>query len=108
MQNKKRQKNLLRIVKARRKRYVKSLYSCLLIVYIIIIFDQDDGSDTFNISPEEVVRRLRAKGQPIRLFGESDKDRKTRLRALELIEERTEVSDLFNFIISETFHFFLF
>ncbi|RGB31398.1 Prp18-domain-containing protein [Rhizophagus diaphanus] len=52
--------------------------------------EEYDGSDTFSISPEEVVRRLRAKGQPIRLFGESDKDRKTRLRALELIEERTE------------------
>lgn len=31
---------------------------------------------------------MRAKGQPIRLFGESDKDRRLRLRALELIEER--------------------
>lgn len=28
------------------------------------------------------------KGQPIRLFGESDKDRRLRLRALELIEEK--------------------
>jgi len=52
--------------------------------------EEGDGSDTFNISPEEAVRRLRAKGQPIILFGESDKDRRTRLRALELIEERTE------------------
>ncbi|TFY74520.1 hypothetical protein EWM64_g9493 [Hericium alpestre] len=43
---------------------------------------------TFNISNEETIRRLRAKGQPIRLFGESDKDRRLRLRALELIEER--------------------
>jgi len=34
------------------------------------------------------VRRLRAKGQPIRLFGESDKERRLRLRALELIEEK--------------------
>ncbi|KAE8213797.1 hypothetical protein CF327_g2729 [Tilletia walkeri] len=42
----------------------------------------------FNISPEEAIRRLRAKGQPIRLFGESDKDRRLRLRALELLEER--------------------
>lgn len=42
----------------------------------------------FNISNEEVIRRLRQKGQPIRLFGESDKDRRLRLRALELIEER--------------------
>ncbi|KAI6037661.1 Prp18 domain-containing protein [Pisolithus marmoratus] len=31
---------------------------------------------------------LRAKGQPIRLFGESDKDRRLRLRALELLEEK--------------------
>ncbi|KZT65858.1 Prp18-domain-containing protein [Daedalea quercina L-15889] len=42
----------------------------------------------FNISNEETVRRLRAKGQPVRLFGESDKDRRVRLRALELIEEK--------------------
>ncbi|KAI0636169.1 pre-mRNA splicing factor [Trametes polyzona] len=47
-----------------------------------------DSSLSFNISNEETVRRLRAKGQPIRLFGESDKDRRLRLRALELIEEK--------------------
>ncbi|KAL4074976.1 Prp18 domain-containing protein [Scleroderma yunnanense] len=41
---------------------------------------------SFNISNEETIRRLRAKGQPIRLFGESDKDRRLRLRALELLE----------------------
>lgn len=45
-------------------------------------------STTFNISNEEAIRRLRAKGQPIRLFGESDRDRRLRLRALELIEEK--------------------
>lgn len=43
---------------------------------------------SFNISNEETIRRLRAKGQPIRLFGEADKDRRLRLRALELIEEK--------------------
>ncbi|KAF9067208.1 Prp18-domain-containing protein [Rhodocollybia butyracea] len=43
---------------------------------------------SFNISNEETVRRLRSKGQPIRLFAESDKDRRLRLRALELIEEK--------------------
>ena len=43
---------------------------------------------SFNISNEETVRRLRAKGQPIRLFAESDRDRRLRLRALELIEEK--------------------
>ncbi|KAG6825555.1 hypothetical protein H0H92_003273 [Tricholoma furcatifolium] len=45
-------------------------------------------SSLFNISNEETIRRLRAKGQPIRLFGESDKERRLRLRALELIEEK--------------------
>jgi pre-mRNA-splicing factor 18 len=47
-----------------------------------------NASVAFNISNEETIRRLRAKGQPIRLFGESDKDRRLRLRALELIEEK--------------------
>lgn len=42
----------------------------------------------FNISNDETIRRLRLKGQPIRLFGETDKERRLRLRALELIEER--------------------
>jgi pre-mRNA-splicing factor 18 len=46
--------------------------------------------EVFNIPNEEAVRRLRGKGQPIRLFAESDKERRLRLRALELIEERTE------------------
>ncbi|CAK5268772.1 unnamed protein product [Mycena citricolor] len=45
-------------------------------------------AESFNISNEETIRRLRAKGQPIRLFGESDKERRLRLRALELIEEK--------------------
>ncbi|CAG8533629.1 1543_t:CDS:2 [Paraglomus occultum] len=49
-----------------------------------------NSSDTLNIAVDEVVRRLRAKGQPIRLFGETDEERKIRLRALEVIEERTE------------------
>jgi pre-mRNA-splicing factor 18 len=46
-------------------------------------------SETFNISNEECIRRLRSKGQPIRLFGESDKERRLRLRALELQEKTT-------------------
>jgi pre-mRNA-splicing factor 18 len=45
--------------------------------------------EAFNISNSEAIRRLRNKGQPIRLFGESDSERRLRLRALELIEERT-------------------
>lgn len=46
--------------------------------------------EAFNVSNEEAVRRLRSRGQPVRLFGESDKERRLRLRALQLIEERTE------------------
>lgn len=42
------------------------------------------------MSNEETTRRLRVKGQPIRLFGESDRERRLRLRALELIEERDQ------------------
>ncbi|KAK4517919.1 uncharacterized protein ATC70_001268 [Mucor velutinosus] len=43
--------------------------------------------EAFNISREECVRRLRAMGQPIRLFAETDKQCKVRLRALELMNE---------------------
>ncbi|EGN98997.1 hypothetical protein SERLA73DRAFT_181777 [Serpula lacrymans var. lacrymans S7.3] len=50
--------------------------------------DSPKPESSFNISNEETIRRLRAKGQPIRLFGESDKERRLRLRALELIEEK--------------------
>ncbi|UZJ51125.1 hypothetical protein CBS101457_000445 [Exobasidium rhododendri] len=46
--------------------------------------------ETFNISTSEAIRRLRSKGEPIRLFGESDKERRLRLRALELIEGKGE------------------
>ncbi|QRW04380.1 pre-mRNA-splicing factor 18 [Ceratobasidium sp. AG-Ba] len=46
--------------------------------------------EAFNISNEEAIRRLRLKGQPIRLFAETDRERRLRLRALELIEERGE------------------
>ncbi|KAJ7158926.1 Prp18 domain-containing protein [Mycena filopes] len=47
-----------------------------------------DAAVAFNVSNDETIRRLRSKGQPIRLFAESDKDRRLRLRALELIEEK--------------------
>ncbi|KAI7868142.1 Prp18 domain-containing protein [Spinellus fusiger] len=47
-------------------------------------------TETFNISRQEVVRRLRAKGQPVRLFAETDKQCRIRLRALELMEEHSE------------------
>ncbi|GAA5830425.1 hypothetical protein JCM3766R1_002713 [Sporobolomyces carnicolor] len=49
-----------------------------------------EAGETFNVSNDEAVRRLRKIGQPIRLFAETDKERRLRLKALELIEERTE------------------
>ena len=49
--------------------------------------DADAASTSFAISNDEAIARLRQKNEPIRLFGESDKDRRLRLRALELIEE---------------------
>ena len=45
---------------------------------------------SYNLSNEETIRRLRVKGQPVLLFGESDRERRLRLRALELIEERDQ------------------
>ncbi|KAJ2723743.1 hypothetical protein GGI07_002452 [Coemansia sp. Benny D115] len=43
-----------------------------------------------SLGPEETIKRLRARNEPIRLFGESDMDRRRRLRNLELSEERSE------------------
>ncbi|WFD08150.1 hypothetical protein MVES1_003520 [Malassezia vespertilionis] len=40
----------------------------------------------FAVSIQEAVRRLRQKNEPIRLFAESDEDRRLRLRAFELNE----------------------
>ncbi|GAA5905881.1 hypothetical protein JCM6882_009060 [Rhodosporidiobolus microsporus] len=48
------------------------------------------AEEKYFVSNEDAVRRLRQKGQPIRLFGESDKDRRLRLRALELLEREQE------------------
>jgi pre-mRNA-splicing factor 18 len=52
--------------------------------------ENNSQPELFNISNEEAVRRLRNKERRIRLFGESDKVRRLRLRALQLIEELTE------------------
>ncbi|KAG1140748.1 hypothetical protein G6F38_008899 [Rhizopus arrhizus] len=48
----------------------------------------EEETETFNIPMEECIRRLRAMGQPIRLFAETDKQCKLRLRALELMDEQ--------------------
>ena len=41
-----------------------------------------------SLTSQEITHRLRSKSQPIRLFGESERERGLRLRALELIEEK--------------------
>ncbi|CAO3684187.1 unnamed protein product [Rhizopus stolonifer] len=54
--------------------------------------EKQDNSDvqpeTFSISMEECIRQLRAMGQPIRLFAETDKQCRLRLRALELMDQQ--------------------
>lgn len=52
--------------------------------------DPSNKPEAFNISSAECIRRLRSKGEPILLFGETEKERRLRLRALELLEERGE------------------
>ncbi|KAI9636840.1 putative pre-mRNA splicing factor [Dioszegia hungarica] len=47
--------------------------------------EPDQAKDKeYQITPAETTRRLRARGHPVRLFGEDDKDRRARLRAIEL------------------------
>ncbi|KAJ3019178.1 mRNA splicing protein prp18 [Thoreauomyces humboldtii] len=58
--------------------------------------DDDDNADgsneavDYDIAESELVRRFRAREQPIRLFGETNKQRMRRLRLVEGSEERTE------------------
>ncbi|KAJ1721065.1 hypothetical protein LPJ53_004374 [Coemansia erecta] len=53
--------------------------------------DADDAGQTANaMADDEVVKRLRARGEPIRLFGEGSAERRKRLRQLELSEEKTD------------------
>ncbi|KAJ3147147.1 mRNA splicing protein prp18 [Geranomyces variabilis] len=53
----------------------------------------DDDEETevdYNVAESELVRRFRARDQPIRLFGETDMQRIRRLRLVEATEERSE------------------
>ncbi|KAJ2787287.1 hypothetical protein GGI15_000837 [Coemansia interrupta] len=53
--------------------------------------DADDADQPANVmADDEVVKRLRARGEPIRLFGEGSGERRKRLRHLELSEEKTD------------------
>ncbi|XP_075209787.1 pre-mRNA processing factor 18 [Lycorma delicatula] len=46
----------------------------------------DEGSELTNLSRREVVRRLRERGEPILLFGETELDAFKRLRRCEILE----------------------
>jgi len=46
----------------------------------------EEDSALFSIPQADVVRRLRERGEPVRLFGESDRDRSIRLRQIEVLE----------------------
>lgn len=54
--------------------------------------EEDDDEEWKNIKmeEEELVKRFRARNQPIRLFGETYVDRLKRLKRIESTEERTE------------------
>ncbi|KAJ3162019.1 mRNA splicing protein prp18 [Geranomyces michiganensis] len=52
--------------------------------------DDDETEVDYNVAESELVRRFRARDQPIRLFGETDKQRIRRLRLVEATEERSE------------------
>ncbi|KAJ3100986.1 mRNA splicing protein prp18 [Phlyctochytrium planicorne] len=52
--------------------------------------NEEDGADYTKLSEADIIVRLRARGEPIRLFAETDKERYMRLKDLEAREERTE------------------
>ncbi|KAI8853516.1 hypothetical protein BC829DRAFT_424649 [Chytridium lagenaria] len=52
--------------------------------------DVQFNDDHIDLPLDEIIGRLRARGEPIRLFGETDRDRVRRLKVLESREERTE------------------
>ncbi|XP_033115492.1 pre-mRNA-splicing factor 18-like [Anneissia japonica] len=47
---------------------------------------EDEDPNVINLSRNEVVRRLRERDEPIRLFGESDNDSFHRLRRIEILQ----------------------
>ncbi|KAJ1948401.1 hypothetical protein EC988_005188, partial [Linderina pennispora] len=55
-----------------------------------VVIEADEPKVSSAINNEEVIKRLRARGEPIRLFGESDSKRRSRLRNLELHEEKLD------------------
>ncbi|OMJ13987.1 Pre-mRNA-splicing factor 18 [Smittium culicis] len=51
--------------------------------------EQSDELEAYNLSEVEIIKRLRSRNEPIRLFAETDRQRKLRLRTLELIDDKT-------------------
>ncbi|OMJ11666.1 Pre-mRNA-splicing factor 18 [Smittium culicis] len=53
------------------------------------VTQQSDELEAYNLSEVEIIKRLRSRNEPIRLFAETDRQRKLRLRTLELIDDKT-------------------
>ncbi|OMJ08941.1 Pre-mRNA-splicing factor 18, partial [Smittium culicis] len=51
--------------------------------------EQSDELEAYNLSEAEIIKRLRSRNEPIRLFAETDRQRKLRLRTLELIDDKS-------------------
>lgn len=65
--------------------------------------DKETSTNPFeNISAEEVTRRLRSHGEPIRFFAETDQERIIRLRHLEAVEEKTGQRNEFMHAMEDT------
>lgn len=50
--------------------------------------NHEDEEDDLNMAPEVVIKKLRSRDQPIRLFGETDKERIKRFKNLQIKEEQ--------------------
>ncbi|WFC97312.1 hypothetical protein MYAM1_000022 [Malassezia yamatoensis] len=53
----------------------------------VLSSEVDEQPELFSIPDDETIQRLRRRREPIKLFGETEKDRRLRLRAIELVEE---------------------
>lgn len=68
-----------------------------------------DSSSEHLLSRQEVIRRLRERGEPILLFGESEIEAFKRLRKCEILEpEVNKVKHFFIFLYIHISHFFVY
>jgi hypothetical protein len=76
---------------------------CLTLLYSFIFTGEnvaDDSSDHATLPRRDVVRRLRERGEPITLFGETELDAFRRLRRSEILEP--EVNKVMMLVMNDT------